>query len=87
MQFGVLAIYAVLLVAGMIVERRRPEVALLRSRGATTAQAVSLSAIEGLLIALPAVVVAPLLALGVVALVGRLGPLGDVGIVAVGRAR
>jgi hypothetical protein len=81
-QFGALAIYAVLLVAGMIVERRRPEVALLRSRGATTSQAVILSALEGMLIALPAVLLAPILALGVVRLIGALEPLGDAGILA-----
>ena len=42
-QFAVLAGYAVLLVAGLLVERRRSETALLRSRGATAVHLVALA--------------------------------------------
>src|SRR4051794_6665967 len=73
-QFGVLGVYAVILVAGMIVERRRPEAALLRSRGATASHLTAMGVVEGLLIAVPAALVAPWLALVVVRLVGAAGP-------------
>src|SRR4051794_7198577 len=79
-QFGVLGVYAVILVAGMIVERRRPEAALLRSRGATASHLIAMGVVEGLLIAVPAALVAPWLALVVVRLVGAAGPLGEAGI-------
>ena len=78
-QFAVLAGYAVFLVAGLLVERRRAEVALLRSRGATSAHLVAMALIEALLLAIPAALVAPLLAAGLVALLGTVGPLATAG--------
>jgi hypothetical protein len=77
LQFAALAAYAVLLVAGMLVERRRGEAALLRSRGASTGHLVVMTLLEALLLAIPAVVVAPVLAIGVVRAVGALGPAGS----------
>ena len=79
-QFAVLAGYAVFLVAGLLIERRRAEVALLRSRGATSAHLVTMALIEALFIALPAALVAPALAAGLVAVLGRVGPLAGAGI-------
>lgn len=81
LQFAVLAGYAVLLVGGLLVERRRPEVALLRARGASTLQIAALALGEATLLALPAVIVAPLLALGLVNLLGGWGAVGDAGII------
>lgn len=80
-QFAVLAGYAVFLVAGLLIERRRAETALLRSRGATSAHLVTMAVLEALLIALPAALVAPVLAAGLVALLGRVGPLAEAGVV------
>ncbi len=77
LQFGVLAGYAVLLVGGLLIERRRPEVALLRSRGATSAHLVALAFGEAVLLAVPATILAPLLAVGTVRLIGAVGPLGE----------
>jgi FtsX-like permease family len=77
LQFGVLAAYAILLVAGLLVERRRSEVALLRSRGATLAHLVSLAFGEAVLLAVPAAMLAPILAVAVVRLIGAVGPLGE----------
>ncbi|HEU4672941.1 MAG TPA: ABC transporter permease [Candidatus Limnocylindrales bacterium] len=74
LQFGALAVYAVVLVSGLLLERRRAETALLRSRGATTGHLVRMALVEALLLALPVVVLAPLIAVGIVALVSRLGP-------------
>ena len=79
-QFGVLSLYAVLLVAGMLVERRRPGAALLRSRGASSIHLSVMAATEGLLLAIPAALLAPFLALGVVRVLGAVGPLSGTGI-------
>jgi len=79
-QFAVLAGYALLLVAGLLVEQRRVETALLRSRGAGTAHIVAMSIIEALILVVPAVVAAPWLAVGVLDLLNVGGPLADAGI-------
>lgn len=62
LQLVVLAGYALLLVARLIADHRRMEIALLRARGATGLQLARLTLSEGLLLALPAAVLAPLLA-------------------------
>jgi ABC-type lipoprotein release transport system permease subunit len=80
-QFAVLAGYAVFLVAGLLVERRRAEVALLRARGATSAHLITMALIEALLIAVPAAIIAPALAAALVMALGQIGPLASAGIV------
>jgi hypothetical protein len=82
LQFAVLAAYAVILVAGVIVERRRAQVALLRSRGATSVHLVAMAVAEGVLLAATAALVAPLVAVLVVRLLGSVEPLSASGIVA-----
>lgn len=82
LQFAVVAVYAVLLIAGMLADRRRAEVGLLRSRGASSAHVVALAFGESLLLAIPASLVAPPLAVGLVELLGRVGPLASTGAVA-----
>jgi ABC-type lipoprotein release transport system permease subunit len=82
-QFAVLAGYAIVLVAGIIVERRRSEIALLRSRGGSAAHLVLMSALEALLLAVPATVVAPPLATVIVAALGAVGPNQGVGLTTV----
>ena len=79
-QFAILAAYAIILVAGMLIERRRIEVALLRSRGASTAHLTAMAFGEALMLAIPAALIAPWLAVGVVQLLGTIGPLADAGI-------
>ena len=76
-QFGVLAGYAIVLVAGMIVDRRRIDVALLRSRGAGDRQLAAMAVAEAALIAVPGAIAAPFLALVVVRALAA-GPLADV---------
>jgi hypothetical protein len=73
-QFAVLAGYAVVLVAGMLVERRRAEIALMRSRGGSSVHLVAMAGIEAAILAVPAAVLAPLLALGVVGVLDLVGP-------------
>ena len=81
---GILVYYLVL-VAGLMIRARSTEIAMLKSRGATTPQVGLLVLVEGLLLAVPAVILGPLLALGVVRILGRvffqLG--GDGGLVSV----
>ncbi|MEO7249327.1 MAG: FtsX-like permease family protein, partial [Candidatus Limnocylindrales bacterium] len=79
-QFAVLAGYAVVLVAGMLVERRRSEIALLRSRGASGFHLIAMAVIESAVLAVPAAVLAPFLALGVVAILGIVGPTAGLGL-------
>ena len=79
-QFAVLAGYALLLVAGLLVDQRRVETALLRSRGAGVGHVVLLSFLEALVLVVPAVLAAPWLALGVLELLNVVGPLADAGI-------
>ena len=63
-------IYYLALVAGLIVRSRSVEIAMLKSRGATVWQLGILGLGEGLLLAVPAVVAGPFVALGVVKLLG-----------------
>ena len=79
-QFAILAGYAVVLVAGMLVERRRAEIALMRSRGASALHLVAMAVLEAALLALPAAALAPVLALGVVAILGAVGPTAGLGL-------
>lgn len=72
-QFGVLAAYAVILVAALLLERRRSETALLRSRGAGFPHLVSMAFGEALLVTIPAALAAPWLAVILVQAV-RLNP-------------
>jgi hypothetical protein len=68
-----LAAYAVILVAALLLERRRTETALLRSRGAGTGHLALMSLGEALIVTVPAVIVAPWLAMLLVQAV-RLNP-------------
>ncbi|MFF1923530.1 FtsX-like permease family protein [Streptomyces sp. NPDC058221] len=61
-QLVLLAGYTLLLVARLLSSERGGETELLRARGGSRARITSLAAIEALLLALPAAVVAPLLA-------------------------
>ena len=66
---AIVVLYYVATMSSMVVETRRNEVALLRSRGANPAQILMVFALEGTMIAILAVLVAPLIAaLGVSAL-------------------
>ena len=81
-QFALLAGYAVLLMAGILVEWRRAETAVLRARGASSSHIALVAGIESALLAVPAVVVAPFVAQVIVGLMGRIGPLARAGLLA-----
>ncbi|MDA1241423.1 MAG: ABC transporter permease, partial [Chloroflexi bacterium] len=65
-----IVIYYVVMVMTMLLERQKQEAGVFRSRGATTSQLVGFSFIEGLAFAVPALLIAPWLAAGVVSLLG-----------------
>jgi hypothetical protein len=79
-QLAVLAGYAIALTADLIVDHRRLDTALLRSRGASTAQVGVLALAEALLLALPAGMVGPWLAALALRLFNVAGPLAGIGL-------
>ena len=72
MLFLVVAIltYYLALIAGLIVRSRSTEISLLKSRGATPLQIAILGLGEGLIVAIPAVIAGPYVALGLIKLLG-----------------
>ena len=79
-QLVILAVYAVLLSAALLVEHRRVDTTMLRSRGAGPLRIAEMAAAEGVVLVLVAVVVGPWLALGALQLFDVLGPLADIGL-------
>lgn len=79
-QFAILAAYALVLVAGLLVEQRRIETALLRSRGGSAGHVAWMALLEGLLLVVPAALAAPWIALGVLRLFDAIGPLAAAGV-------
>ena len=79
-QLVVLAAYAVLLSASLLVEHRRVETAMLRSRGAGRARIVGLALIEGLFLTVPAALVGPWLAAAALRAFNLGGPLAEIGL-------
>ncbi|MFF7634280.1 FtsX-like permease family protein [Kitasatospora sp. NPDC008050] len=75
LQLAVLAIAALVLVTRLLGERQAAENALLTARGATWRRIAGLTALEAGLLALPAVLLAPLLTPALLTLLGRYGPL------------
>ena len=70
LQIGGIVAYYLVMVSTMLVERQANELALLRSRGATTAQLLVQYGIEGTLLAVLAAVTGPPLAATVISLLG-----------------
>jgi ABC-type lipoprotein release transport system permease subunit len=79
-QLAVLAAYAIVLTAGLLVEHRRVDTSLLRSRGAGPLQVAGLSLIEGLVLAVPAALAAPWLAAAALGILNVAGPLAEIGL-------
>lgn len=79
-QLAILGGYAILLTAGLLIDHRRQETALLRSRGAGPGHVASLALLEGLFLAAPAVVLGPWLAIVALSLFDLIGPLAQVGL-------
>jgi FtsX-like permease family len=79
-QLVALAAYAVLLSASLLVEHRRVETAMIRSRGAGRPRIVGLALIEGLLLTVPAAMAAPWLAAAALRAFNIGGPLAEIGL-------
>jgi len=79
-QLAILAAYAIVLTAALLVDHRRVETALLRSRGAGAGQVAAMAVAEGLLLALPAALLGPWLAVAALGLLNVGGPLVEVGL-------
>ena len=67
---SVVIIYYVITLSSLVVEQQRGEIVLLKSRGSSAAQVLSVYVLEGVTIAVLAIVVAPLLAAAVISLLG-----------------
>jgi hypothetical protein len=80
LEFGVVAAYAIVLVAGLLGDRRRTETALIRSRGGSAGSVIGMATLEAVLLAGTAAIVAPLLSVAVVRLLGSSGPLAELGV-------
>ncbi|MFE9793826.1 FtsX-like permease family protein [Streptomyces goshikiensis] len=78
LQLAVLASAALLLVAHLLTERQEFERVLLTARGASRRRLGALTAMESVLLALPAAVLAPLFTPPLLGLLGRVGPLARV---------
>ena len=79
-QLAVMAAYAIVLTASLLVDHRRVETALLRSRGTSAGSIAILAFAEGLLLVVPAVIIAPWLAVAQTTILGIAGPLADIGL-------
>ncbi len=62
LEVSAVALFYVILIALVIVERQADEIALLRSRGATTFQIGAMYLLEGLMLGIPCMLIAPALA-------------------------
>ena len=71
-------LYYVAMMVSYLVQSREADVALLRSRGVTTWQLARLYALEGLALVVAASVIAPFLAMGAVAMAGKLGYFSEI---------
>ena len=80
-QLAILAGYAIVLTAALIVDHRRVDTSLLRSRGAGAGQVGALALAEGLLLAIPAGLAGPWLAAGALRILNVAGPLAGIGLV------
>jgi len=79
-QLAILAGYALLLTAGLLVDSRRVETSLLRSRGASNNQILAMAIMEGVILTIPAALAAPWLATRLLRVLNDLGPLASIGL-------
>ena len=77
LQIAAIVLYYLFMVSTMLVERQTGEIALLKSRGATTAQIMQIYVAEGLAVAAIGLALGPPLAAGVISLLGQTPPFTD----------
>lgn len=79
-QLALLAGYALVLTAGLLVDQRGVETSLIRSRGASNRQVATMAMMESMLLALPAVILGPILAALSLRILNVAGPLAGIGL-------
>lgn len=79
-QLSIIAGLALVLTAGLLVESRRVETDLLRSRGASSGQVLAVAVVEAALLTLPTALAAPWLATVALGVLDRVGPLAEIGL-------
>lgn len=79
-QLAILAGYALMLTAGLLVDQRAVETSLIRSRGGSNRQVATMSMMEAILLALPAVILGPPLAALSLRAFNSFGPLVGIGL-------
>ena len=79
-QLAILAGAALLFLAGLLSERRGLESAIMRSRGAGGEGVAALAVMEGALMAVPAAILAPWVAVFGLRLLNHVGPLAQIGL-------
>lgn len=80
LQLSLLAGYALILTARLVVDSRSSETALARSRGSSPTQLSVTAAVEALLLTVPAVVAGPRLAAAVLRILNLTGPTESIGL-------
>ncbi len=70
-------LYYVVTLGSMLVDAQKPEISLLRSRGATSLQILAVFVVEAALLAVAALAIGPFLALAAVSLIGLTPGMGD----------
>jgi hypothetical protein len=80
LQLGLLGLYALAMLSALIVDQRRIDTALLRSRGASGRQVTLAGLVEAVILVAPAVLVGPALALVLLGGFSLVGPLADIGV-------
>ena len=75
---AITVLYYILMMVSYLVSSREADVALLRSRGVSAWQLARIYALEGIVITVVAAVIAPFLAMGAIAIAGRLGYFRDI---------
>lgn len=78
-QLLLLALYGLVITAGLVVERRARTIETLRLRGAGRSSAAAVALVQSLLVAVPAAAVAPWLAAWALRTLNVLGPLSGIG--------
>lgn len=77
-QLAMLAGYALVLTAGLLVDSRRRETGLLRARGAGNGQVLSMAVLEGVMLTVPAAIAGPWVASAFLRLLNTFGPLARI---------
>lgn len=79
-QLALLAGYALVLTAGLLVDTRRTETNLARSRGTSPGQVLGIALLEGLVLTVPAMILAPHVATWLLGILNQVGPIASVGL-------